>query len=341
MDNITEKPSFESVYLLTQRNAEAIQKLGERLDEMARREEQRAQREEERRIAEAAAAAKREQERKAEEAKREQERKAEQAKREAEAAKREEERKAEEAKREEERKAEEAKREQERKAEEAKREQERKAEEAKREQERKAEQAKREQERKAEEAKREQERKAEQAKREQERKAEEAKRKQERKAERDELAKTLRDSRRRINKLDELFTSQWGKLVEALVDGQMVQILNERGIEVGQTNQRSVGYYQGKKQEIDILAINGDEIVAIEVKTTLRPEDIKVFEDKLKVLKLWMRRYADAKVYGAVACIRADGGSAELAAKRGLFVIRAVGSSAYLTNDEDFKPRTF
>ena len=217
MDNITEKPSFESVYLLTQRNAEAIQKLGERLDEMARREE-------ERRVAEAAAAAKRE---------------------------------------------------------------------------------------------------------------------EERKAERDELAKTLRDSRRRINKLDELFTSQWGKLVEALVDGQMVQILNERGIEVGQTNQRSVGYYQGKKQEIDILAINGDEIVAIEVKTTLRPEDIKVFEDKLKVLKLWMRRYADAKVYGAVACIRADGGSAELAAKRGLFVIRAVGSSAYLTNDEDFKPRTF
>ena len=217
MDNITEKPSFESVYLLTQRNAEAIQKLGERLDEMARREE-------ERRVAEAAAAAKRE---------------------------------------------------------------------------------------------------------------------EERKAERAELAKTLKDSRRRINKLDELFTSQWGKLVEALVDGQMVQILNERGIEVGQTNQRSVGYYQGKKQEIDILAINGDEIVAIEVKTTLRPEDIKVFEDKLKVLKLWMRRYADAKVYGAVACIRADGGSAELAAKRGLFVIRAVGSSAYLTNDEDFKPRTF
>ena len=217
MDNITEKPSFESVYLLTQRNAEAIQKLGERLDEMARREE-------ERRVAEAAAAAKRE---------------------------------------------------------------------------------------------------------------------QERKAERAELAKTLRDSRRRINKLDELFTSQWGKLVEALVDGQMVQILNERGIEVGQTNQRSVGYYQGKKQEIDILAINGDEIVAIEVKTTLRPEDIKVFEDKLKVLKLWMRRYAGEKIYGAVAYIRADGGSAELAAKRGLFVIRAVGSSAYLTNDEDFKPRTF
>ena len=232
MTDAIDKPSFESVYLLTQRNAEAIQQLGERLDEMAKREEQR-------RIAEAAAAARREEERKVEEAKREEERKAEEAKR------------------------------------------------------------------------------------------------------RDELAKTLRDSRRRINKLDELFTSQWGKLVEALVDGKVVQILNERGIKVEQTNQRSVGFYDGKKQEIDILAINGDEIVAIEVKTTLRPEDIKVFEDKLKVLKLWMRQYAGEKVYGAVAYIRADAGSAELATKRGLFTIKAVGSSAYLTNAEDFKPRSF
>ena len=239
MTDVIDKPSFESVYLLTQRNAEAIQQLGERLDEMAKREEERAHREEQRRIAEAAAVARREEQRKVEEAKREEERKAEEAKR------------------------------------------------------------------------------------------------------RDELAKTLRDSRRRINKLDELFTSQWGKLVEALVDGKVVQILNERGIKVEQTNQRSVGYYQGKKQEIDILAINGDEIVAIEVKTTLRPEDIKVFEDKLKVLKLWMRQYAGEKVYGAVAYIRADAGSAELATKRGLFTIKAVGSSAYLTNAEDFKPRSF
>ena len=173
--------------------------------------------------------------------------------------------------------------------------------------------------------------------REKERRIEEAKR-QERRAE---LARTLRDSRRRINKLDELFTSQWGKLVEALVDGKVVQILNEFGIKVEQTTQRSEGFYDGKKQEIDILAINGEEIVAIEVKTTLRPEDISVFEDKLKVLKLWMRQYAGEKIYGAVAYIRADAGSAELATKRGLFGIKAVGASAYLINTEDFKPRTF
>ncbi len=174
--------------------------------------------------------------------------------------------------------------------------------------------------------------------REEQRQIEADKRDQERKAE---LHEALRDSRRRINKLDELFTSQWGKLVEALVDGKVVELLNRRGIEVEQTSQRCEGIYEVKTQEIDILAINGTEIVAVEVKTTLRPEDIGIFENKLKVLKLWMRQYADKKIYGAVAYIRADAGSAKLAAKRGLFVIRAVGESARIINSPNFKPRSF
>ena len=174
--------------------------------------------------------------------------------------------------------------------------------------------------------------------REEQRQIESDKRDQERKAE---LNEALRDSRRRINKLDELFTSQWGKLVEAVVDGKVVELLNGRGIEVEQTSQRCEGVYEGKTQEIDILAINGTGIVAVEVKTTLRPEDIGIFENKLKVLKLWMRQYAEKKIYGAVAYIRADAGSAKLAAKRGLFVIRAVGESARLINSPNFKPRSF
>ena len=179
---------------------------------------------------------------------------------------------------------------------------------------------------------------AEAEKREEERRAEASRLHLEFKAE---VNKIIKESQRRINKLDELFTSQWGKLIEALVDGRVVKMFNEIGIKVEQTTQRSEGFYGGKKQEIDILAINGDEIVAIEVKTTLRQEDIEVFENKLNVLKFWMRQYSGEKVYGAVAYIRADAGSTELAAKRGLFVIKAVGDSAHLTNAKDFKPRTF
>ena len=46
-------------------------------------------------------------------------------------------------------------------------------------------------------------------------------------------------------------------------------------------------------------------------------------------------------MYGAVAYLRADESSDEYAEGRGLFVIRATGSSASITNPEDFTPRVF
>ena len=102
---------------------------------------------------------------------------------------------------------------------------------------------------------REEERRLETAKREEERRLEAAKLEKERKSELDKITKEMR---RRTNKLDELFTSQWGKLVEALVDGKVVELLNECNIKVEQTSQRCEGVYDGKTQEIDILAINGE-----------------------------------------------------------------------------------
>ena len=49
----------------------------------------------------------------------------------------------------------------------------------------------------------------------------------------------------------------------------------------------------------------------------------------------------DKKVYGAVAYLKAKGGSKSYAEEQKLFVIRAVGSSASITNAKDFKPRSF
>ena len=38
---------------------------------------------------------------------------------------------------------------------------------------------------------------------------------------------------RRIRSLDELFNGQWGKLMEALVDGDLIELLNGRGCSAG------------------------------------------------------------------------------------------------------------
>ena len=50
------------------------------------------------------------------------------------------------------------------------------------------------------------------------------------------LNKTIKSANRRINKLEELFVGQWGKLIESLVDGAVVRLFNERGIEVRHTS---------------------------------------------------------------------------------------------------------
>ena len=125
-----------------------------------------------------------------------------------------------------------------------------------------------------------------------------------------------------------------------------MEILNERGIEVRQTAQRvEVSYVEkdGKiqRKEFDILAVNGTEIVVVEVKTTLRPSDVSYFLEALKGFKNYCPQYKSHAVYGAVAYLRSDAKAASYSEDKGLFVIRATGDSASIMNEKGFKPRVF
>ncbi|MFW5706043.1 MAG: hypothetical protein ACOCX8_03485, partial [Bacteroidota bacterium] len=93
--------------------------------------------------------------------------------------------------------------------------------------------------------------------------------------------------------------------------------------------------------EFDIVAENGEEAVFVEVKTTLRPGDVKDFTEKLKLVKTWMPKYGRNTIYGAMAFLKAHAGSEAMAEKQGLFAIRATGNSASIINAEDFEPRRF
>ena len=154
------------------------------------------------------------------------------------------------------------------------------------------------------------------------------------------LREKFNDTDKKLNKLEQLFTSQWGKLVESL-EGDILTILNQWGIEVTDTIKRRSGRRDGVDYEFDIIAINGSEIVVIEVKTTLRREDIRHFLKKLSQAKNWMPEYADKKLYGAVAFISEDAGTAAMAEKNGLFVIRATGDSASIVNRDGFQPKSW
>ena len=157
-----------------------------------------------------------------------------------------------------------------------------------------------------------------------------------------ELTASRKESNKRIKKLDELFTSQWGKLMEALVEGDLLKLLKQQNIRVDDTTMNMKGNHKGEEDwEIDILASNGEEIVLVEVKTTLKLNYVKEFMEKLRKFTSWKPIYKGKKVYGAVAYLKSHQGSAKYAEKKGLFVIRATGSSASIVNKKDFKPKTF
>ena len=155
------------------------------------------------------------------------------------------------------------------------------------------------------------------------------------------LKEQMKEADKRMRKLQGLFTSQWGKLIESLVKGDLVPVLNGRGIPVHDTYERRKGIHNGTNYEFDIIARNGKEVVVVEVKTTLRPDDVKHFIEKLNHVKEWLSEYKDNIIYGAVAFLTEDGSSATMAEKRGLFVIRATGNSASIINDKEFNPREF
>ena len=156
----------------------------------------------------------------------------------------------------------------------------------------------------------------------------------------------MKETDKRINRIGGRFDDRWGLLLESLVEGKVVELLQSRGIDVNETGSRIQGSYTDEegelqRREIDIIAANGKEVVAVEVKTTLKPDDVKYFMNTLKIFKQVFFRYKNETIYGAVAYLRSEAEAPVFAEKQGLFVIRATGDSASIINKKDFKPKAF
>ena len=73
-----------------------------------------------------------------------------------------------------------------------------------------------------------------------------------------ENARQMRETDRRLKRAEHLFTTQWGKLMESLVAGDLVALLEEWGIAVEGISQRIRKRRNGRHCEVDILALNGE-----------------------------------------------------------------------------------
>ena len=156
-----------------------------------------------------------------------------------------------------------------------------------------------------------------------------------------ETGEKIRELSAEIKEAKELFETQWGKLMESLVEGDLVKILQDRSIDVQNTYPNVSHRSKEDQYEYDIIVENGEEVVVVEVKTTLKVKHVKHFLENLKKVPRRLRSFRGRIIYGAVAYLKADEESAIYAEKQGLFVIRATGSSASLINKQDFKPKSF
>jgi len=152
----------------------------------------------------------------------------------------------------------------------------------------------------------------------------------------------MRELAKQLKKTDEDFNGKWGSFVEALVRGVLISLLQERGIKVDHFAMVRKGRV-GKQtvSEFDLIAINGREVVVVEVKTTLDVKKVDGFMQKLSKFREWRPEYRDKIVYGAVAFIKANESSEVYAQRKKLFVIRAVGEGAVILNESGFEAREF
>jgi hypothetical protein len=157
-----------------------------------------------------------------------------------------------------------------------------------------------------------------------------------------ETDKKFEETDKRIKELANLFTTQWGKLIEALVEPSCVKLFQDRGVLIEQSFQNVKAKYGKKDMECDIVLVNTTELVVVEVKTTFRPEYVTEFAEKLAMFKKFFPQYNGYKVMGAVASLKYEGQSDKFAYRTGMFVLRSTGEGIIkILNDKKFIPKGF
>ncbi|NCQ67937.1 MAG: DUF3782 domain-containing protein [Microcystis aeruginosa L111-01] len=153
----------------------------------------------------------------------------------------------------------------------------------------------------------------------------------------EELKKQVQETTKAVNNL----TTRWGRFVEEMVEPAVVRLFQERGIDVTQTMSRLKSKRPGAAMEIDIVAVNGSELVAVECKSRLSRDDVDDFVSRLQRFKVAFPQFREFRVYGAVAGIEIDQGIDVYAYRRGLFVIKQSGETVKIINDVQFQPLGF
>jgi len=135
------------------------------------------------------------------------------------------------------------------------------------------------------------------------------------------------------------FSNRLGEFVEEMVAPAAGRLFTERGIPVHLISRNVKANRNGRAAEYDIIVINGEHLVAVEVKSRPRIDHIDMHLQRLAALKEFMPDYRHRKVLGAVAGMTWDDDVAHYAYRKGLFVLGQSGETVAILNDDKFQPK--
>ena len=153
----------------------------------------------------------------------------------------------------------------------------------------------------------------------------------------DELKAIVARTSRNVDDL----TGKWGKFVEGMVAPACKTLFADRNIPVHKVLQRVQAEYDGRSMEIDILVVNEGYVVLVEVKSTLKVDDVREQLERLGQFREFFPEYADKQVLGAVAGIVIEEQADRFAYREGLFVIGQAGDTVRILNDKKFQPKAW
>ena len=175
-----------------------------------------------------------------------------------------------------------------------------------------------------------------------ERREREAKWEAERKEFRERMDKISADTNRAIKDMKEMFTCQWGRLVEALSKPAALALFKKQGIEIDRVFEdvRKIKKDGQDVMEIDVALCDTTIAVIVEVKSHCDSRDINHFLGQMEHCKEWYPDFSDKELRVAVAAIDYAPGAEEYAQRRGLYVLKLTGEETF-TMTAPKKPKTF
>ena len=155
------------------------------------------------------------------------------------------------------------------------------------------------------------------------------------------LEKGFEKSRKEFDKKIGKISNTLGSFVEGLVEPELLELFQNRGILVTETYHNVEIHGKGfGGAEIDLLLANSRYSVAVEVKATLTVEDVKEHLSRLvKLQKNPIRIVRNTTLFGAVAGMRIVQNADKFASRQGLFVLKQKGEIVEIANHDKFQPK--